>query len=1042
MNRSTGGARYNHQSYSNQQNSSYRRNGGRHRDHRGGGGNHQPYRHSSSDRGQHSNHRPRGPRPAGNRFSSSSAQVSDPQVIMQRSLAVMVSRLGELVTSNTNVKDEETTTENAMSLDHSPPIDTCESNQTRIAQNIESLAQVVCDEAQAPMFLKYESDSSTSISPSDAAGPLAQLIVNCAATLPLQTSAYVGLTKAINTQAPKEYAGFAARCVDYTILTISHYLDLAILEQNEAKLEVQYSEVLPSLILLLRYLALLGKANVVRGFHEDHKEDPTTVLGLLLLLKRAACETSNKNSRWLLCYCVLTTLPYVLSYIPSPLLLENIVEPLESLELYVSVFAPGLGSRSLLLRHEQSEGHDVDDEAQDDDDEEEDDDTTTNQVCDTFQDLFRCVKRLVKDPDNCSIRFKLWTISPWSHQDYITPESKIPLAFLTCRSIPDILHKREVKQFRPHGWDGWLIFGRLPIFGSPLDDNVEDDDDDEENDMKDDLTPANLKAYQQNYSLLDRYFIADSIRLCLLCHHCTITNAGVTRGSAKSTAQELWSISQLLGTTDGSQGLEYLCVETLMALILQAGPGPLPSFYVSRVLLELVRAQPSVVPQALAVGASNLVQLYLPSLSPICRDQFAQWLTFHLTNTDYQWPKAYWDYWASHVTQNHYSKRNSRGDFVLYALELMRENVSSLDTLVTNCLPSNSTLIDHILQDISLLSNEKSETERELQRRIWEQKDDAKQVRSFLETWSQNDTPFWQTELIARVLLIPVENHRGQLCRNVREGLSSEISETGLGSQGEGNTANSKEDTLVIVSENIIRFKGLIQEIIETETKEHADMNSMEEGSDLLGCIKFLNTVGTMTSNYHVLLGGCLKCFLENGIIGSNAVIQWSLGHSEASQVLHWWSYAVMAVRVGLEQVKDSSNDTTDFVIDNSGENDSETIIGNALVHNMKDFAVPIVKNAVIQVCRKLSKISDVKKLTPMDVDLLEGLKHFFLESRLLIHDALTTMGNKPLASSEAMQILVKDFDLSGEALSKECRNSGFQSPAVTAIITIFETMD
>jgi hypothetical protein len=209
-----------------------------------------------------------------------------------------------------------------------------------------------------------------------------------------------------------------------------------------------------------------------------------------------------------------------------------------------------------------------------------------------------------------------------------------------------------------------------------------------------------------------------------------------------------------------------------------------------------------------------------------------------------------------------------------------------------------------------------------------------------------------------------------------------------------------------------------------------------------LGSIKFLNTVVGVTSSHHVLLRGCLKCFLENGIIGSNAVIQWCLGDSEELPMLHWWSYAVMAVRTGLEQVKEASKDVIDIVLDYEAENTREMIENNPVVHSIKNFAVPLVKNAIVQVCRKLSKINDIKKLTPKDVDLLEGFKYFFLETRLLIYNALTTMGARPLSSNKAMQILVNDFELSGEASANECRNSGFQSPAVTALINIFEIMD
>lgn len=979
--------------------------GGRH----GGGGRdnrrHQPY---NNNRGRGG----RGPRPPGNRFTSNQTTSVDPKTAVQRQLSAMVSRVGEL-------KDPPEYTEE---VDQRPIMHA-------IQKNITDLSTVLCSESNAPLFLKFETASE---GPAAAAGPLAMLLVNCAATLPLQTPAYVGLTLSVHQHAPEEFKGFASRCIDYTLAVISQHFDKII--ENADKACVSPLEH------LLRYLALLGKANLVAGHDEDNVQDPTTVLGLLLTLTAAATKTTDKNTGILLRYCLLSTLPYVLDYIPRNLLSMHILTPLEEDWQYSSVYAPGVGAQALLLKGEQKEEGGEDEEDEDEDEEEED---TSAQVCDTLQDLLRCVNALLDDEDKTT-RLTLLADAPWTPAEEMS--DKLRLSSLTSKSLSAIINDTEVKRHSPHGWEGTVVFGRLPIFGSPADDDDEDDDEMEEG------TPTNehLQAYEKNYSLLDRYFLADAVRNCLICHQSTVTDSGVTRGSAKDTANQIWSLCHVLDTkNDGTKGVEYILIETLLSLILQSGDshlllGPL---YVSRVLLELVRAQPAVMPQALAVGVSNLFELYLPSLVPCCRDNFSRWLAFHLTNTDYQWPKAYWDHWASYVT----GKRNSRGDFVTYALELMGENLCSMGTMVSTCLPPGSTLASKLLKEENT-TDDLTTIEKEVRERLWEKNEDPDLLQGYIEevTDESEDTVWWRTQLVVRSLLNSVDKHREQQRKQVLDAMSAANPEEAMDT--EDNDQDNKEDVLVVTTDTIVRYQGVIHAALQKDLQAHmADVQEKGEASSVTedgllaaGYTHLLDTMANATSDNRVLLGGCLKCLLDYAIVEPKHVITWLLGDG-SPPALHWWNLAIMAVRAGLDKVTENLGNDLGMVIDHDGDNnndengeDPET---TRQIKAIKECAAPLVKDTVLQVCQKISESEDPKKLTPIEVDLVEGLKRFVLAARLLIHESLTTTGSKPVKTSRAMELILSDFGLSGETLANACREIGSSSNGMEAIVAILEAI-
>ena len=423
-----------------------------------------------------------------------------------------------------------------------------------------------------------------------------------------------------------------------------------------------------------------------------------------------------------------------------------------------------------------------------------------------------------------------------------------------------------------------ILVGRLPIFGSPRggddddDDKNDDDDDDDEGGMdegEEEDRPENerLQVYQKSFGLVDRYFLAEAVRDCLLSHEPKVTNTGVERGSIKSVAEQVWSLrhyvlslpsdtaattttttnddsetATMMGTNDknnkivvdASVGLEFVVVEVILSLIVQASSsssssawsfssgggtggggssgsssstlGPsgvrggggsgsavvvrettsLDLTYLSRVLLELIKVEPSAMTAATVHGVATLVEDYMPALVPTARYNLCQWFAFHLIHSNYQWPAEYWNHWQPFVVQslqeennannscndnddenndsnnaNRNSNRrigrwdNSRGAFVKETLAILMENVSNdsasdvlarlptrlAETLIPEEGPkTTSTTTDGRGNGNDNNSNDNNNNidtkleslSRDLGRRIWEMKEEPFSILSYL----------------------------------------------------------------------------------------------------------------------------------------------------------------------------------------------------------------------------------------------------------------------------------------------------------------------
>ena len=942
-----GGVRHNHR---------YRGRGrGRGRGHR-----HQPYNNNRSR--YNSNHGGRGRGRPGNRFGAGSFAQQDPQTAMLRQVFSFVSRVGEF--NDITQFDPSTEAQNVFKL---RPV------EANTARNIKDLVNVLCSEDKLDILFKYQPASVPGIKSEETIGNLGHLVISCASSLPLQTTCYAALTLALSDKTKGcRWEGFASRCVAYAVHNFITDLD-KILRTGE-----NVSRAACRMKLLLRYLAIMGKIGVVKGHEEGCggtlDSDKLTVFGLLSVLVNAAKLSKERKvptaAIYLLISLALSTLPYVVEYVPQEAITEAILEPIEILlQSYKSTFTPGTGCTSLLLKVGQDEEEDSSD---DDDDDDDDDNDDSDQICDSLQDLLRVSKNLRNDS-----RFALPLDSPWKGlvQPNIPGEGidgaemqthpvtfsdrEIYLSVKECDLFRYLLEKVELN-FAPFSLDG-LVFGRLPIFGSPPDPDDDELDDIDETVVKNE----ELKAFQNNFGLLDRFFVADILRDCLISHETFVNETGLQLGNPKSVAEELLSVYHLFSGENPSQGIAYAVVETVLGLIVQSRDQcSLRHTYLSRVLLELTRLRPLLISPALAVAMRNLFEDYLPALVPEARDNISRWFAFHLTNTDYQWPSAYWQLWEPYALS---TKISSRGRFVRRSIEVMMETIADPSLITNTCLASVKSLAKKCLpqpKNSKILYAEGDALEKfetGIEKLLWDQHESPARVEDYLlgnelDNLLVSGKGRWlRTIALARVIVTPLkfihQNFKDAFPRTDEDGMDQITDDT-----------QESKDYYVSVTDTIEKYGKVFVNVLNKEAEFHGDVT---EGGALA-----LHHVGEIANFNSSLFQGLIACFLENSVFDGTMVARWALGDLGETMtgciVPEWWEFASS----GLERSNDSGKEG--MILD-----------GDAAEVSATSARQKVLTYIVSRVCSLLEN-NEQKRLDPVHVNLIEGMKSVAVRAKRL----------------------------------------------------------
>jgi hypothetical protein len=911
------------------------------------------------------------------------------------------------------------------------------------ASNINDLLPILCAPDKLEIFLKYNPEAQEA---EEKVGKLAHLVVSCVADLPMQTPCYAALTLAVHehVKGNAPFEGFASRCLQYTMLQIAKELDTTLLTSNATA-----SRSTCRLKLYLRYLCLLANIGMVVGHEGETTVDPNqmSVFGFITVLVDAASaaaeQFNNPTAGYWLALVVLSTVPY-LTELPSVSrdgIEEKILRPLgQLLSGYRSAYTPGTGMTALLLSQPQVEDGD---EAEVDDEEEEDDQEGdgSGQICDSLQDLLRATNHWCKE--GRSSRFALPFDAPWkglilrsvpnpdsgeeseSRQIAYT-DSPLYLRFpQECQLLNMLLSGAgsdsplRLQYFSLEG----AVFGRLPIFGSSPDpENDDDDDDDEEEGMEGGAAKNERLDAFKSMSLLDRYFVAESLRDCLLSHESQVNPAGLQFGSAKSTAEELLRVCHVFsdGEENTTNGIEYAILETIFALLAQSNEySSIRHIYLSRVLLELVRLEPTRITHALMTAMTNLFQDYLPALAPTARENFSSWFAFHLTNTDYQWPAAYWNLWEPYATSD---KRSSRGEFLRRALNCMADNTCDPTVIVKQSFGGLAQTLSKELLGRSILPFEESSAvwlETEVHRRLWDNQEDATTLLNYMlgnevtSALGVAGASFVRTDALIRVVLDPA--------RLLHEGTKVALDKaTGIIQCGEddmGDDSTFSKDVYVLVTNAVQTYKATILGVLEKDAEE---VGGDKEVAMIQGGAYLLRRGESLLCWNSGLLESFAVSLIQNRVVHASSVLKWVLrdvGDSFLAPVLPGWStFAIAATRETiLLTVSDETVGGT-MAIDNGAPDD-------ALATQLLDKVGRLLHYSVQRACTILSTAHvDEKKLHPVHVDIVEGIKTLLFASKNLLSSALVRPvgGRKSILASEIDEIFSKS-DMTGAALAALC---------------------
>ena len=514
-----------------------------------------------------------------------------------------------------------------------------------------------------------------------------------------------------------------------------------------------------------------------------------------------------------------------------------------------------------------------------------------------------------------------------------------------------------------------IVYGRLPIFGAPPDveldddDELEDDDDEEENMQEEGssskggaTTNARLQAYQKEFGLVDRYFIGEAVRDILLSHQPSVSETGVQRGNVKTVAEQVWSIRFMMVTTtttttsdndqqpqaksdadgdDPTKGIEYAILETILSLMVQCSPtgSAFSLVYLSRVVLELTKLAPAIISPAIVLAVSTLFQDYMPALTPVARHNLSQWFAFHLIHTDYQWPAGYWKHWEPYVVGQQPSgsggwRSNSRGAFVQDALSVLVENVSDPESLVSECLPKDSLLVNQLL--MAEPQNKRTDTasallktlQADVQQRMSVAKEDPDSLLQYLlsdevtestaaalaDVSSPEVVKKWcMTGVVMRAFLAPAvvdyERLQSDLAK-AREALGNE--------DGMEEDSADREDVLSLFLDALKEYKPVLLGVMEKEAE------SQGESGALAGGIFLLQQLDGALFYSRTLFQSCVQAMLQDGLLSAEKILQWLLGDylgeandTTAVVVLRWWELAQASIRLGLMMCAAAASDTT-----------------------------------------------------------------------------------------------------------------------------------
>jgi hypothetical protein len=269
-----------------------------------------------------------------------------------------------------------------------------------------------------------------------------------------------------------------------------------------------------------------------------------------------------------------------------------------------------------------------------------------------------------------------------------------------------------------------------------------------------------------------------------------------------------------------------------------------------------------------------------------------------------------------------------------------------------------------------------------------------------------------------------------------------------------GEDQGNDEDVVAVTTDMIVRYQSVLQAALKKDLSSRIEDLDQKgdapyvtvDGLMLGGVAHILDTMSKATGGNRIMLEGCLKCLPDHDIVETKHVLTWLLGEDrdKSEAILHWWNLATIAFRVGLNKVGERVASGVGMVVDrgdneDAGGEDAET---TQQIMAIREFSFASIKNTVLLVFQKRGHGADPKKMTPVEVDLVEGVKRFIIAARLLIRDTLTSIGDKAIKMDRAMELVLSaDFGSSGRALATACSVDGASSNGIDMLVASLEAL-
>jgi hypothetical protein len=320
--------------------------------------------------------------------------------------------------------------------------------------------------------------------------------------------------------------------------------------------------------------------------------------------------------------------------------------------------------------------------------------------------------------------------------------------------------------------------------------------------------------------------------------------------------------------------------------------------------------------------------------------------------------------------------------------------------------------------------------EGELQRRLWDNREDPIHVLEFMQSGQVGEalgSGGWpRTDIFLRVLLQPAR----QLHQITTAALEKAVGEPQESDNAmEDDTAFSK-DVHVLVTGAIQQYKETLLGAMEKDAENKGgDRETIraQGGAYLLRCAESILSFNSS------LLEGVVVALLQNRILEGISVFKWALrdvGDSVIAPIVPcWYTYSVIAIRESLLLVANEATAGGIMTLDSGNATEDEFVSKVTLT------PVACLHYATRRVCSLLvTTQQNETKLKPIQVELVEGLKYLVFTTKKLVYSALLhpPVIRNPLSASD-IEVVMSKSDMSGASLAAIC-SVDETSPAVSLL--------